>query len=74
MNAQELKNTILSFTNDVCFEYQGQRACINPWGLKKYEVGYADIGKTYTDIEDVMNDPIYFGKSLNEIAHLLKLD
>lgn len=74
MKAKDLKNLILSLTQDVVFEYDGTIACINPWNESRIEVGYDDKVKTYNNIDDVMNDPFYRGKSLTEIAETLNIE
>ena len=74
MNPKNLKELILSLTQDVVFEYDGAVACINPWNEAKIEVGYDNKMKTYDNIDDVMNDPIYHGKSLQEISEQLSID
>ena len=74
MKPKNLKDLILSLTQDVVFEYDGAVACINPWNETKIEVGYDHKLKTYDNIDDVMNDPIYHGKSLQEISEQLNSD
>ena len=74
MKPKNLKDLILSLTQDVVFEYDGAVACINPWNETKIEVGYDVKLKTYDNIDDVMNDPIYHGKSLQEISEQLNID
>lgn len=74
MSADDLKQLILSLTQDVLFDYQGMSACINPWNIHKFEVGYGDEVKTYTDIDDLMSDKFFNGKSLNEISENLVID
>ena len=74
MKAKNLKELILSLTQDVVFEYDGAVACINPWNEAKIEVGYDDNTKMYDNIDDVMNDPFYHGKSLQEISEQLNID
>lgn len=74
MKPKNLKELILSLTQDIVFEYDGAVACINPWNETKIEVGYDDKMKTYDNIDDVMNDPIYHGKSLHEISEQLSID
>ena len=64
MKPKDLKELILSLTQDVVFEYDGVVACINPWNETKIEVGYDDKMKTYDNIDDVMSDPYYHWKSL----------
>ncbi len=74
MKPNELKNLILSLTQDIVFSYKGKYACINPWNDKKIEVGYGDDVKVYDNIDDVMNDKFYQGKSLIEIAESIVSD
>lgn len=74
MKASELKDLILSLTQDVTFQYAGKYACINPWNPSKIEVGYGDKVKTYSNIDDVMKDKFYNGKSLEEISEELNID
>ncbi len=68
MTASDIKNKILLFTNDVIFTYKDEDIFINPWSIHKFELGYKDIVKTYADIDELMNDKIFDGKSLTEIA------
>lgn len=74
MNADTLKELILSLSQDVTFLYEGVYACINPWNPHKIEVGYEDKVKVYDNIDDVMSDRFYHGKSLNEISEKLNID
>ena len=52
MKPSDLKNLILSLTQDVVFEYDGAVACINPWNDQKFEVGYDNKVKTYDNIDN----------------------
>lgn len=74
MILNELKEVILSLTQDVTFKYDGEYACINPWNKKKIEVGYADEVKTYSNIDELMEDKFFHGKSLNEITEKIVID
>ena len=74
MKPENLKELILSLTQDVVFEYDGSIACINPWNEAKIEVGYGDKVKTYDNIDDVMSDSFYHGKSLQEISEQINID
>ena len=74
MKSKDLKNLILSLTQDVVFEYDGAVACINHWNENKFEVGYDNKVKTYDNIDDLLDDPFYHGKSLSEIAEELDID
>lgn len=73
MSKKELRELILSLTQDVIFEYDDVVACINPWNESKFEVGYDGKVKTYDNISDVMNDPFYHGKSLSEICEKINI-
>lgn len=73
MTAQQLKSRIMSFTDDICFVYNNKDVCINPWNEEKFEVGFNNIGKDYTNIDDLMSDKFFDGKSLNEIAKEIDL-
>lgn len=74
MNEYELKTLIESLVQDVTFEYDGKYACINPWNKHKFEVGFDDKCKTYDNIDDVMNDKFYDGKSLKDICENIEFD
>lgn len=74
MNKDDLIVQILSLTQDVTFVYNEKCACINPWNENKFEVGFGDIVKSYTDIDDLMNDPIYDGKTLSQICEKLDIE
>lgn len=74
MKPDDLKALILSLTQDILFEYQGKSVCINPWSNKKIDVGFGDDGKIYTDIDDLMTDKFFNGKSLTEISEQLIFD
>lgn len=74
MRPDKLKDLILSLTQDVVFDYDGACACINPWNANKIEVGYDGKIKMYDNIDDVMNDHFYHGKSLQEISDQLDIN
>ena len=69
MTAKEIRDIILSFTNDVLLDYPDHDFIfINPCNENKFIFGYEDIDKIYTDIDELMSDKIYDGKSLTDIA------
>ena len=68
MTISEITKKIMSFTDDIILTYKSDEIFINPWSKKKFEVGYKDIFKTYDNIDSLMNDKIFDGKSLAEIA------
>lgn len=74
MKKSELKRQILSLTQDITFDYHGKTACINPWSEDRFEVGFGDTAKTYSSIKDLMDDPLYDGKSLSQICDQLNIE
>ena len=68
MTVNAIKNKILAFTDDVILNFRSEEIFINPWNENKYELEYKDIYKIYTSIDDLLQDKIYGGKSLIEIA------
>ncbi len=68
MTVNEITNKILAFTNDVILNYNSDEIFINPWNDNKFELGYKDLNKTYSSIDDLLQDKIFDGKSLTEIA------
>ncbi len=74
MTVKEIRNKIMSFTNDVLLDYPGHDAIfINPCSINKFIFSYEDIDKTYSSIDELMEDKIFNGKSLSEIAPMLTL-
>lgn len=73
MKSQDLKKLILSLSQDVVFTFNSKSACINPWNTKKFEVGFGDKSKTYSNIDDLMTDKFFDGYSLNEISESIEI-
>lgn len=54
--------------NDVCFEYKGISYGVFPINRGEFDVGIGnDVAKHYETLGDLMKDPIYNGKTLDEI-------
>ena len=69
MTAQQIKDIIMSFLNDVMLDYPDHDMIfINPFNENKFELSYDDISKTYDNIDELMSDRIFDGKTLTEIA------
>ncbi|MGN0592028.1 MAG: hypothetical protein ACI4JQ_02135 [Ruminococcus sp.] len=72
MTAKEIKDKIMSFTNDVLLDYpEHDMIFINPCSTHKFIFSYENIDKTYNSIDELMGDKIFDGKSLSEIAPML---
>lgn len=73
MTKKELYDYINSLAGDIDFEYQGIHGAVCPFSRTDIAISYGDIAKTYDDIETALNDKLFNGKSLNEIAEDLIL-
>lgn len=69
-----LKELIRALTIDFCdieFSVEGEPAGIEPTvtdGVPKYTCWYRDTIKDYTSADEVLNAPLFSGKSLQQIA------
>ncbi|MEE1397588.1 hypothetical protein [Ruminococcus sp.] len=72
MTKEKIVDAIMSFTNDVLLDYPNHDTIfINPYNVHKFLLSYEDVEKIYTSIDELMEDKIYDGKSLSEIASML---
>lgn len=70
MNNKELKNIISECCNDVLFTYNGKASGVTSTVanyVPTFQVWHGDDVKEYGDIDDVMNDKFYSGKSINDL-------
>lgn len=71
MTKAELKDIIEGCCNDVIFTYLGKPSGITSEVenyIPTFQVWHGEeMIKDYHNIDDVMNDPFYSGKSLNEL-------
>lgn len=72
MTPKQLREEILSLTYDIQFEYKGVNCLIMPYSENDFVLCYGDDDKQYTDIDDVMSDKFFAGKSLNDISQEVK--
>lgn len=72
MTKTELKNVIADCCNDVVLTYLGKPSGITSevnHYIPIFQVWHGkDLMKDYDNIDDVMNDPFYSGKLLNELV------
>ena len=69
MTIEKLKNAV-DDGNDFYFMYNGVRAgieCTVINSIETYDVWYGDIEKSYGNLDDVLNDPIYGGHTIAEL-------
>lgn len=72
MSQKELMNIIADCCNDVVFVYGGKRSGITSEVhdyVPTFQVWHGDAVKEYSKVDDVMSDPFYSGKSLNELLN-----
>lgn len=70
MSAKELKAIIADCCNDVVFTYNGKKSGITSEvnnHVPTFQVWHGDNTKEYDNVDDVMNDKFYSGKSINEL-------
>ena len=67
MKFSELYNYVKSITSHVLFEYNGKSCGIDPFSIDDFDMWYGDEYYKAESIDDVMNHPLFDGKSLTEI-------
>ena len=70
MNKNELRKIINDCCNDVWFVYNGKKSGITSEVknyVPKFQAWHGDSIKYYDNVNDVMNDDFYSGKSLIEL-------
>lgn len=75
MSPNDLRDEIASKVADVSFNYNGKSAGIFPEvhdSIPTYVVCFGDEEKVYSDIDEVMSDKFFDGKSLAEIAEIVE--
>lgn len=72
MTPKQLREEILSLMYDIQFEYKGVNGLIMPYSENDFVLCYGDDDKEYTNIDDVMSDKFFDGKSLNDISQEVK--
>jgi len=70
MTKQDLKNIISDCCNDVIFTYNGKKSGITSEvhdSIPTFQVWHGSETKEYDNVDDVMNDKFYSGKSVNDL-------
>lgn len=73
MTAKELYQKIESLAGDIEFEYNGLHGAICLFGPDDISISYGSEERSHKSIENAMNDRLYSGKSLCEIADKLEM-
>lgn len=73
MKPEKLVEYIDSLAGDIDFEYNGKHGAVCPFSRTNIALSYGDKAHEHTSIADVMNDKMFDGKCLNEIAEQIEL-
>ncbi len=77
MKSDDLKKIISDCCNDITFSYLGK-----PSGVTSevhdhkptFQVWHGDDTKTYQDVDDLIEDKFYSGKSINDLAEVVEFN
>ena len=73
MNSEKLCKLIESLAGDIDFEYNGNHGSVCPFNSTDIALSYGEEAHNHTSVSDAMNDKIFDGKCLNEIAEQIEL-
>lgn len=77
MNKEELKNIIADCCNDIVFVYRDKQAGVTSEVsdyIPTFQAWYGNDTKEYDNMDDVMNDPFFGGKSLADLIDVVEFD
>ncbi|WP_312503955.1 hypothetical protein [Lacrimispora sp.] len=77
MKKDDLKQIIADCCNDIVFSYNNVPSGITSEvenRIPTFQAWHGEDIKEYGSIDDVMNDPFYSGKSLNDLAESIEID
>ena len=76
MSIEKLKNLILSCVNDVYFVFNGKKCGVSSQVddyVPTYECWYGDKIKEYSNVDDLLNDLFFDGRSITDIIQDLEI-
>ena len=74
MKIDDIRKAISECVNDVTFEYNGKKSGITPEvhdSVPTFQVWHGSEIKEYDNIDDVMNDKFYSGKSISDLVGIV---
>lgn len=77
MNKDELRQILSDCYNDISFSYRGLMSGVTVEVrdyIPTYQAWHGDDTKEYGNVDEVLNDKLYSGKSLNELAEEVEID
>ena len=75
MNKAELKEIIAACCNDIVFIYNHKKSGVTSEvhdSIPTFQVWYGEDTKEYFDVETVMEDRFFGGKSLNDLVGVVR--
>ena len=75
MSRKELKDIILDCCNDVVFDYNGRKSGVTSEvknHVPAFQAWHGSKVKEYDNVDDVMNDKFYSGKSINDLIEVVE--
>lgn len=77
MDKETLKQIIADCCNEIVFTYQGNSAGVTlevRCHIPTFQAWYGKNVKYYTNVDDVMTDPFYDGKSLTDLVDVVEIN
>ena len=75
MTKEELRQIILDCLNEVIFTYNGQDSGITSEVqdyIPTFQVWHGNDFKYYSDVDELMSDKFYSGKSINDLLTMIE--
>lgn len=76
-NIETIRNEIKACKTDMVFVYNGLKSGVTSEVTKSiptFQAWHGDKYKYYKDVDDVISDKFYSGKSLTELADIISYD
>ena len=76
MTANELREIIRECCNDVIFTYDNKESGVTSTVrdyIPTFQVWHGDDHKYYSDVDELMTDKFYSGKSLDELVEIVEI-
>ena len=77
MKKEELKNILLECCNDVSFVHNGLLSGVTVTVqnyIPTWQVWHGNATKEYDNLDELLDDPFYSGKSLNDIIETTEFE
>ena len=75
MTQEELRQVICNCWNDIVFSYNAKNSGITSEvqnSTPTFQVWYGDDYKYYSDVDELMSDKFYSGKSINDLIGVVE--